>query len=130
MMWVDPTIDAGLVALTDRRFDEWRDEALVQWPELSDAVVAERKCGRVMFQAGDRVRWETTGDDGLPLVRYGFVGGCNGDAARVVVMLDGELANDDGGRLQPARGGHRSPRSSCVSTAPTCSTTRRCGRAS
>ena len=41
------------------------------------------------FQAGDRVRWETTGDDGLPLVRYGFVGGCNGDETRVLVMLDG-----------------------------------------
>jgi hypothetical protein len=47
-----------------------------------------------MFQAGDRVRWETTGDDGLPLVRYGFVGGCNGDSTRVAVMLDGDLAGD------------------------------------
>ena len=47
-----------------------------------------------MFQAGDRVRWETTGDDGLPLVRYGFVGGCNGQQSRVVVMLDGDLAGD------------------------------------
>jgi CubicO group peptidase (beta-lactamase class C family) len=46
MMWVDPGIDTGLVALTDRPFDEWRDEALVLWPELSDAVVAERKWGR------------------------------------------------------------------------------------
>lgn len=42
MMWVDPAIDTGLVALTDRSFDEWRDEALVRWPALSDAVVAER----------------------------------------------------------------------------------------
>jgi CubicO group peptidase (beta-lactamase class C family) len=42
MMWVDPAIDTGLVALTDRRFDEWRDEALVRWPALSDAVVAEQ----------------------------------------------------------------------------------------
>lgn len=42
MMWADPAIDTGLVALTDRRFDEWRDEALLRWPELSDAVVAER----------------------------------------------------------------------------------------
>ena len=46
MMWVDPAIDTGLVALTDRRFDEWRDDALVRWPELSDAVIAERKWGR------------------------------------------------------------------------------------
>ncbi len=47
-----------------------------------------------MFQPGDRVRWMTTGDDGLPLVRYGFVGGLNGDATRVAVMLDGELKGD------------------------------------
>lgn len=43
------------------------------------------------LQPGDRVRWETTGDDGLPLVRYGFVGGSNGDGSRVAVMLDSEL---------------------------------------
>jgi len=47
-----------------------------------------------MFQPGDRVRWLTTGDDGLPLARYGFVGGTNGDATRVAVMLDGELKGD------------------------------------
>ena len=47
-----------------------------------------------MFQPGDRVRWETTGDDGLPLVRYGFVGGCNGDGNRVAVMFDGQLKGD------------------------------------
>jgi hypothetical protein len=46
------------------------------------------------FQAGDRVRWNTTADDGLPLVRYGFVGGCNGDGNRVVVMPDGDLTGD------------------------------------
>jgi CubicO group peptidase (beta-lactamase class C family) len=43
MMWVDPSIDAGLVALTDREFSEWQDEALMLWPELSDAVVTERR---------------------------------------------------------------------------------------
>jgi len=43
MMWVDPSIDAGVVALTDRPFPEWRDEALVLWPQFSDAVVAERR---------------------------------------------------------------------------------------
>jgi CubicO group peptidase (beta-lactamase class C family) len=43
MMWVDPSIDAGVVALTDRSFDQWRDEALVLWPQFSDAVVAERR---------------------------------------------------------------------------------------
>jgi hypothetical protein len=47
-----------------------------------------------MLQPGDRVRWETTGDDGLPLVCYGFVGGANGDGNRVVVMLDGDLKGD------------------------------------
>ena len=29
----------------------------------------------VMFSHGDRVRWESVGEDGLPMVRYGFVGG-------------------------------------------------------
>jgi CubicO group peptidase (beta-lactamase class C family) len=43
MMWVDPSIATGLVALTDRRFDEWREQALAVWPKLSDAVVAERR---------------------------------------------------------------------------------------
>lgn len=47
-----------------------------------------------MFQPGDRVRWETLGDDGFPVVRYGFVGGSNGDHTRVAVMLDGELKGD------------------------------------
>jgi hypothetical protein len=47
-----------------------------------------------MFQPGDRVKWKTTGDDGLPLVRYGFVGGCNGEGNRVAVMFDGQLKGD------------------------------------
>jgi CubicO group peptidase (beta-lactamase class C family) len=41
MMWVDPVADVGLVALTDRPFDEWSHEALQRWPELSDAVLSE-----------------------------------------------------------------------------------------
>lgn len=41
MMWVDPQADVGLVALTDRPFDTWRDDALRLWPELSDAVLAD-----------------------------------------------------------------------------------------
>lgn len=45
MMWVDPVVNAGVVALTDRRFSEWRDEALRCWPELSDAVLAELRTG-------------------------------------------------------------------------------------
>jgi CubicO group peptidase (beta-lactamase class C family) len=41
MMWVDPVAGCGLVALTDRAFDEWSVEAMKRWPELSDAVVSE-----------------------------------------------------------------------------------------
>ena len=44
-----------------------------------------------MFHHGDRVRWETVGEDGLPLVRYGFVGGDIEIGDAVAVMLDGEL---------------------------------------
>lgn len=46
------------------------------------------------FTLGDRVRWVTMGDDGLPLVRYGFVGGVAGEDGPVMVMLDGELSGD------------------------------------
>ena len=45
------------------------------------------------FQAGDRVRWQSTGDDGLPLIRYGFVGYYDGNG-HVTVMLDGDLTGD------------------------------------
>jgi CubicO group peptidase (beta-lactamase class C family) len=43
MMWIDPSTDPviGLVALTDRRFDEWSADALRLWPAISDAVIAE-----------------------------------------------------------------------------------------
>ena len=40
------------------------------------------------------MRWATVDDDGLPVVRYGFVGGVTGDEGPVVVMLDGELGGD------------------------------------
>ncbi|MEN9506804.1 MAG: hypothetical protein RI958_2730 [Actinomycetota bacterium] len=43
---------------------------------------------------GDRVRVELPGDDGFPVVRYGFVGGVTGRDGPVVVMLDGELGGD------------------------------------
>lgn len=46
------------------------------------------------FNHGDRIRYATTGDDGFPLVRYGFVGGQTHDSGPVVVMLDGELGGD------------------------------------
>ena len=46
------------------------------------------------FSLGDRVRWATIDEDGLPLVRYGFVGGVAGEVGPVMVMLDGELGGD------------------------------------
>jgi hypothetical protein len=56
-----------------------------------------------MFSLGDRVRWATTGDDGLPLIRYGFVGGVASDIGPVVVMLDGEIGAEpvDLSQLEP-----------------------------
>lgn len=56
-----------------------------------------------MFNHGDRVRWSTTDENGMPLVRYGFVGSSAGDVGTVVVMLDGELGGDvvDIEQLQP-----------------------------
>ncbi len=55
------------------------------------------------FSLGDRVRWETTADDGLPMVRYGFVGGVASETGPVMVMLDGELGGDviDLSQLRP-----------------------------
>lgn len=45
LLWVDlgAVHDRAVacVALTDRPFDEWAAEALVRWPELSDAVILE-----------------------------------------------------------------------------------------
>jgi CubicO group peptidase (beta-lactamase class C family) len=43
MMWVDPLAEVGVVALTDRPFDEWRDEALHHWSTFSDAALAEAR---------------------------------------------------------------------------------------
>ena len=43
MMWVDPVADVGVVALTDRRFDEWSAEALQLWPQFSDAVLSDAR---------------------------------------------------------------------------------------
>ena len=44
-----------------------------------------------LFHHGDRVRYATTGEDGFPLVRYGWVGGDAPDDGPVEVLLDGEL---------------------------------------
>lgn len=42
-MWIDPAAvpghTVGVLALTDRPFDEWAGDALRVWPELSDAVI-------------------------------------------------------------------------------------------
>ena len=61
-----------------------------------------------LFHHGDRVRYATTGDDGFPVVRYGFVGGVTGESGPVVVMLDGELGGDvvDAGTLEPVHIGN------------------------
>ena len=40
-LWVDPAVGVACLALTDRSFDEWPNEALNVWPTFSDAVVAE-----------------------------------------------------------------------------------------
>ncbi len=55
------------------------------------------------FRHGDRIRYATTGDDGFPVVRYGFIGGVTGGNGPVVIMLDGELGGDvvDAATLQP-----------------------------
>ena len=45
------------------------------------------------FEQGDRVRCTTMGDDGLPLVRYGFVRAVDFDGV-VVVMFDGDIAGE------------------------------------
>jgi CubicO group peptidase (beta-lactamase class C family) len=42
MMWVDPAVGCGLVALTDRPFDSW-PEARTTWSALGDAVVADHR---------------------------------------------------------------------------------------
>ena len=41
LLSVDPGAHISLIALTDRRFDEWAPDALRVWPELADAVLAE-----------------------------------------------------------------------------------------
>lgn len=46
------------------------------------------------FSHGDRIRYATTGEDGFPLVRYGFVGGVPDNGGPMMVMLDGELRGD------------------------------------
>lgn len=46
------------------------------------------------FRPGDRVRFECEGEDGLPMVRYGFIGGATSVDGAVIVMFDGELGGE------------------------------------
>lgn len=46
------------------------------------------------FTVGDRVRWTSTADDGLPWVRYGFIGGETRYDGTVIVLLDDELGHE------------------------------------
>lgn len=39
MMWIDRTLDIALVALSDRDFDQWSQQAVTAWSHLSDAVI-------------------------------------------------------------------------------------------
>lgn len=43
MMWVDPLADIAVVALTDRPFDEWGDDAVRHWSAFSDAALGEAR---------------------------------------------------------------------------------------
>jgi len=49
-----------------------------------------------MYRPGDRVRFETTGDDGWPLIRYGFVGGVSGNGGPIVVTGGGAVSDPMG----------------------------------
>jgi hypothetical protein len=56
-----------------------------------------------MYSLGDRVRVSLTAEDGLPLVRYGFVRSMADASGPVVVMLDGEISGEEIGldQLEP-----------------------------
>jgi hypothetical protein len=47
-----------------------------------------------MYSLGDRVRVSLTAEDGLPLVRYGFVRSVADATGPVVVMFDGEIGGE------------------------------------
>jgi hypothetical protein len=56
-----------------------------------------------MYSLGDRVRVSLTAEDGLPLMRYGFVRSMADASGPVVVMLDGEISGQEIGvdQLEP-----------------------------
>ena len=70
----------------------------------------------------------TTDDDGLPLVRYGFVGGVAERAGPVMVMLDGELERRRH-RPRAAAAGDDHQRRAAAGRRRPASTTRRCAAA-
>jgi CubicO group peptidase (beta-lactamase class C family) len=41
VLWVDPGVDVACIALTDRPFDEWEQDARRLWPQLADAILTE-----------------------------------------------------------------------------------------
>jgi CubicO group peptidase (beta-lactamase class C family) len=41
LLWMDPRSKVSCVALTDRPFEDWADQARQLWPALADAVLAE-----------------------------------------------------------------------------------------
>jgi hypothetical protein len=47
----------------------------------------------VRFRTGDRVRLTRTGDDGFPLVSYGFIGGIARPDGPAMVLLDDEVGH-------------------------------------
>lgn len=49
----------------------------------------------VTYSLGDRVRVSLTAEDGLPLVRYGFVRSVTDGSGPVVVMFDGEIGGEE-----------------------------------
>ena len=106
-----PTLDVGARRAHRPRVRRVADEALELWPAALRRRGRRAAAGRRDVQPGDRVRWETTGDDGLPLVRYGFVGGCH--RRRRSDRRDARRrARRRRGRPRPARAGARSPTSS------------------
>lgn len=46
------------------------------------------------YSPGDRIRLEVTDDDGLPMIRYGFVGSLVTPDGPAVVMLDGDIGGE------------------------------------
>ncbi|MFM7535988.1 MAG: hypothetical protein ACKO91_09380 [Acidimicrobiales bacterium] len=99
-------LTALAAANDDNTVDEAFDPSPVDNPDQAEFTPVDRDALIVraeMFAPGDRVRLDTVDGDGLPVVRYGFVGGVTGTNGPVVVMLDGEIGGDvvDLSSLQP-----------------------------